>query len=91
MFISSEKPPVMPASIVDRDAYGVRSGFLERPVSAFASTFSRVRGWNRKGKAAAIAEVRRPLVGAWTSMVSACNPATASCLTAFSISAFLPE
>ena len=89
--ISSEKPPVMPASIAEREACGVRSGLLGRPVSASAPTFSRVRGWTRKCKVAAIAEVRRPLVGAWGSIVSSCKPTTTSGLAVFSISAFHSE
>ena len=77
-FISSEKPPVMPASIGDR--YASRSGLPARSGSALASALAllRVRGWARKCKTAAIAEVGPGLVVACVPAASGCNPTTVS-------------
>ena len=64
--ISSEKPPVMPASIGDRYSPRSRSGLLVGSGSALASAAAllRVRGWARKCKAASIAEIGLTLVDA---------------------------
>src|SRR5215217_5272246 len=90
--MSNENPPVIPVSIGDLYAPRSRSGLLVCSGSALASAMAsfRVRGWPRKCKAAAIAEIGPTLVDAWPPTVSGCNPTTASSFTGFCTSAILP-
>jgi hypothetical protein len=88
--IRSEKPPVMPASKGDREAPKSRSGLLVRSTLASAVVLSRVRGWTRKCRAAAIDEIGPDLLDASRPTVSGCNLATASSFIVFSTSARLP-
>jgi hypothetical protein len=89
--MSSEKPPVVPASIGDLYTPRSRSGLSVRPVTLLASTAAFFRGWTRKCKAAAMAEIAPDLVETWPPAVSVCNPTTASSFTVFSTSTHLPH